>query len=287
MIDFEYFAPRSLKEALSILNKNKGKTRILAGGTDLMIQMKDGRVCPSILLDVKGIPELNRLEFTEGKTLHIGAAVPLNEIVAYKPVTDNFNLLAQGCSLIGSIQLRNRATAGGNICNAAPSADSAPGMLCLGAKAVVAKEGKTRTLPVESFFKGPGKTALEDNELLVEIEIPATASSFGCYLRHIPRNEMDIAVAGVAGFLIFDKGRTCREARIALGAVAPTPVRAPQAEALLAGKILTDEIIEKAAEAAADTASPISDVRSSADYRREIVKVLTRRTLKKVWESFN
>jgi carbon-monoxide dehydrogenase medium subunit len=252
-----------------------------------MVQMKDGRIRFPVLLDIKKVPEMNRLEWKEGDALHIGAAVPLNEIVAFEAVTRNYNLLAQGCSIIGSIQLRNRATAGGNICNAAPSADSAPALICLGARAVIASPGNTRTVPVEQFFKGPGKTVLQDNELLVEIEIPFTPLSSGSYLRHIPRNEMDIAVAGVASFLVFDKSKTCMEARITLGAVAPTPLRAPQAEALLTGKIIDKNSIEKAAEAASNSASPISDVRSSADYRREIIKVLTRRTLKKALDSYS
>jgi CO/xanthine dehydrogenase FAD-binding subunit len=287
--DFEYFAPDSLEEALSILKKEGKKVKVLAGGTDLIVQMKDKRTQPAIVVNVKKIPELNRLELGLDNNLHIGAAVPLSKIVAFATVMQKFNILHQACSLIGSVQIRNRATMGGNICNAAPSADSAPPLLCLGAKAIVAHHKNNRVIPLESFFCGPGRTALSDNELLIEIEIPTPpVLSEGCYMRHTPREEMDIAAVSVAVLLVrTSQGKKCREARIALGAVAPTPVRVPQAESLLSGKVLNDEIIEEAAESAADTASPISDVRASAKYRRELVKVLTRRTLKEAWEALS
>jgi CO/xanthine dehydrogenase FAD-binding subunit len=287
MKNFEYFAPQSLQEALSLLHNNKQKTTILAGGTDLIGQMRAGRVQPACIIDIKKIPELNRLELTAEKTLHIGAAVPLSKIVAFPPVIQKFGILHQGCSVIGSTRIRNRATMGGNICNAAPSADSAPALLCLGAKAVIASIDGTRVIPLENIFLGPGKTELAYNELLVEIEIPAPpAHSAGYYLRHTPREEMDIAVVGVAVFLIFaSRSKVCQEARIALGAVAPTPIRVPQAEALLVGIIPGEEDIEKAAEKVAGAASPISDIRSSAEYRRELLKVLTRRTIKGACET--
>jgi carbon-monoxide dehydrogenase medium subunit len=191
-------------------------------------------------------------------------------------------MLYQGCSLIGSTRIRNRATVGGNVCNAAPSADSSPALLCLGAKAVIARQKGSRVIPIEELFRGPGKTSLAADELLVELEIPAPpAHSAGCYQRHTPREEMDIAVVGVATFLaVAPRSKTCKEARIALGAVAPTPIRVPAAETLLAGKTLTKAMLDEVAEKVAAAASPITDIRSSAEYRRELVKVLTRRTLK-------
>jgi carbon-monoxide dehydrogenase medium subunit len=287
MKDFEYFAPRSVQEALALLDDAKSKAKVLAGGTDLIAQMRGGRVEPARIIDIKNIPELNRLELSADKTLHIGAAVPLSKIVAFAPVIQKFAILHQGCAVIGSTRIRNRATMGGNICNAAPSADSVQALLCLGAKAVLASSAGTRVIPLNSFFRGPGKTALAPNELLVEIEIPAPpAHSAGYYLRHTPREEMDIAVVGVAVFLIFaPRSKVCQEARIALGAVAPTPIRVPQAEALLAGKKPGEADIEKVAEKVAEAASPISDIRSSAEYRRELLKVLTRRTIKGACET--
>ena len=287
MISFEYYAPRSLEEALSLLDRWRGEAKVLAGGTDLTVQMKDGRIHPNVLIDAKNVPELNRLEWSDSQVIHIGAAVPLSKVVDFPPVVERFGILHQACSLIGSIQIRNRGTVGGNICNAAPSADAAPPLLCLEAQAVVAHSGGTRIVPLESFFQGPGQTALASNELLVEIEVSLPpALSAGCYLRHTPREEMDIAVAGVASFLVLTpEGDWCQGARIALGAVAPTPIRVPQVEAFLVGKTLSEGIIAEAAEQAAAAASPISDLRASAEYRRELVKVLTRRTIQKAREA--
>jgi carbon-monoxide dehydrogenase medium subunit len=181
------------------------------------------------------------------------------------------------------MQIKNRGTIGGNICNAAPSADSAPPLLCLGAKVVLASSRAFRSIALDNFFLAPGKNALAADELLVEIEIPTPpAQSAGCYLRHTTREEMDIAVAGVASFLTSapEKGRL-KSARIALGAVAPTPLRAHGAEAVLVNKTVTPALVERAAEQAVREAGPISDLRGSAEYRRELVRVLVRRTLKK------
>jgi carbon-monoxide dehydrogenase medium subunit len=287
MIAFEYYAPHSLEEALSLLDNRREKAKVLAGGTDLIVQMKDGRARPAVIIDAKKIPELNRLEWDDSKSLYIGAAVPLSKIIAFPPVKERFDVLYQACSIIGSMQLRNRGTVGGNICNAAPSADTTPPLLCLEAKVIVGRSGGNRIVPLGSFFYGPGQTVLAPNELLVGIEVPAPPPhSSGCYLRHTPRQDMDIAVVGVSSLLVISKQKDwCQEARIALGAVAPTPIRVPQAESILAGKILTEEAIEEAAEQAAETARPISDMRGSAEYRKEIIKVLTKRTLKRTWEA--
>jgi len=149
---FEYQAPGSLQEALSLLDRNKGRTSILAGGTDLIVQMKNGQTCPAIIVDVKRIPELNRLEWSEGEGLHIGAAICLSKLMRFFPVIEKFDILAQACAAIGSLQIRNRATLGGNLCNAAPSADTPPPLLCLGAKAVVSSRKGNRTIPMEHFF---------------------------------------------------------------------------------------------------------------------------------------
>jgi len=282
MKNFEYFAPPSLNEALSLLDNARQKAKVLAGGTDLIAQMRTGFIQPAVIIDVKSIPELNRLEWSRDMTLHIGAAVPISRVVDFSFFQERFGILYQSCSLIGSTRIRNRATIGGNVCNAAPSADSAPALLCLGARAVVAQQKGTRVVPMGDIFRGPGKTSLAANELLVELQIPnSPAHSAGCYIRHTPREEMDIAVVSVAAFLVFaSRDKTCQEARIALGAVAPTPIRVPTAEALLARKSLTKELITQVAEKVAELSSPISDIRSSAEYRRELVKVLTRRALR-------
>jgi len=284
---FEYRKPRSLVEALRMLRSGRGQAWILAGGTDLILQMKTGLVFPSAVIDVKEVPELNRLEWTRTGGLHIGAAVPLARLVTFPALQQRYGILAQACSVIGSMQIRNRGTMGGNICNAAPSADSAPALLCLGANAVVASSSGTRKVKLDEFFTGPGKTVLGTYEMLVEVEIPTPpARSAGCYMRHTIREEMDIAMAGVGSFVTLSpRSKRLKEVRIALGAVAPTPMRAYSAEAALTGKIPTRKIIEEAAEQAAEEASPITDIRASAEYRGELVKVLTRRTLRKCCEA--
>jgi carbon-monoxide dehydrogenase medium subunit len=283
---FEYKKPGSLRTTLRILSNKGADARILAGGTDLIPQIKQGQISPSLVLDVKNVPELNRLDWNEDRGLRIGAAVPLSKLLTFVAISERYSILAQACSVIGSMQIRNRGTIGGNICNAAPSADSAPALLCLGARAIVASKNGNRKINLDDFFMAPGKTSIGADELLVEIEVPTTpAHSAGCYMRHTTREEMDIAVAGVASFLtIAPRSKKLKEVRIALGAVAPTPLRVHGAEALLIGKPVTERIIEEVAEKAAEEAQPISDIRASAEYRRELVKVLTRRTLRKSCE---
>lgn len=280
---FEYEQPDSLPEALKILEAKTNDCKLLAGGTDLILQMKQGLAAPSLVIDVKQVPELNRLEWNEKQGLRLGAAVPISRLLAFTDTPKEFEILFQACSLIGSAQIKNRGSIGGNICNAAPSADSAPPLLCLDARAILASNKGKRTVRLNEFFLGPGKTALTEDELLVEIEIPTPASpSAGCYLRHTTREEMDIAVAGVACFLTLSpQNEIVQSARIALGAVAPTPIRAPEAEAILEGNRITKAMIEEAAEKAAEEANPVSDLRASSEYRRELVRVLTKRTLEK------
>jgi len=278
---FEYRAPDSLNEALNILKTSSTGTKILAGGTDLIPQMKQEQVRPPLVVDVKKVPELNRLEWSEVGGLHVGAAVPLSRLLTFTVILERYSILAQACSVIGSTQIRNRGTIGGNICNAAPSADSVPSLMCLGARAVLVSSNGTRTIDLNDFFVAPGKTAIGD-ELLVEIEVPTPAIlSAGRYMRHTTREETDIAAVGVASFLTLSpQDKKFKEVRIALGAVAPTPIRAHNAEAFLTGKSVTQDIIKEVAEKAAAEADPISDLRGSADYRRELVEVLTRRTLR-------
>jgi carbon-monoxide dehydrogenase medium subunit len=284
MREFDYYSPSSLEEALSLLDSRLG-AKVLAGGTDLVVQMKEGRIRPEVLIDIKGVAELNRLAFVEDGALFVGAAVPLNRIISNPRVRTVFPALFEACSIVGSMQLRNRATMGGNICNGAPSADTAPPLLTLSARAIVAGVGGSRPVPMAEFFVGPGKTVVEEKEILVGIEVPPPeAPCGGSYLRHIPRQERDIAIAGVASLLLFEREDVCREARIALGAVAPTPMRSGRAESVLSKRPLTEETIEEAAREASEEARPVSDVRGSAAYRREIVRVLTKRTIGAAWE---
>jgi carbon-monoxide dehydrogenase medium subunit len=248
--------------------------------------MKENRKSPSAVIDVKKIPELNVLSWDAQNGLRIGAAVSCTRIAAFAPVQERYPALAEACALVGSVQIQNRAALGGNFCNAAPSADAVPPVLSYGGKVLIAGLGGRRELPAEDFFVGPGQTVLGKGELLVEIHVPTPPVLSGAaYLRFIPREEMDIAIAGVGSFVQLDADRTrCEQARLTLAAVAPTPVRAREAETFLIGKPLNQAVMTQAGELAAKAAAPISDVRSSAAYRLEMVKVLTRRTLQKALE---
>lgn len=282
MREFDYQSPRSLSEALGILARSNGNARALAGGTDLIDQMKSGRRTPSVVVDVKSIPELNRMDYVEGEGLHLGAAVSCARISNNPTVRERYPMLVQAASLIGDIKVQNRASVGGNLCNATPSADSAPAALCLGARAVIAGPGGQRVVPIEDFFLGPGRTILAPHELLVELIFPPPpAHSVGAYQRLTPRAEMDIAIVGVGSFLVMaaSGSRQCREARIALCAVAPTPIRALTAEGFLTGRTIDEAAIREASERAAADAKPIDDHRASAEYRRDMVKALTQKTL--------
>ena len=252
---------------------------MVAGGTDLLPQMKNGMLRTGCVIDLTGVTQLRHLARANGSGLRIGAAVTARALERDPHVSAAYPAIAESGALVGSVQVRNLATLGGNLCNAAPSADMAPPLLALDAEAVIAGPQGTRRVPFASFFLGVRRTVLAPGELLVEIVVPHPGShSGGNYRRHTPRRELDIAVVGVASQLTLSKG-VCTKARIALAAVAPTPVRATEAERLLEGHPVTPELIERAARAAVETARPISDQRGSADFRRHLVQVLTRRTL--------
>lgn len=285
MREFDFAAPHNLQDAIDLLAGASPEARPLAGGTDLIAQIKENRRSPSLVVDIKKIPELNVLSYdTAG--LRVGAAVSCTRIASFAAVKEHYPALAEACGLIGSYQIQNRAALGGNFCNAAPSADAVPPVLSYSGSLILAGPNGQRELPAEAFFAGPGHTVLQKGEVLVEIRMPTPpAHSGAAYLRFIPREEMDIAVVGVGSFVQLSADRQrCEQARISLAAVAPTPVRASEAEAFVAGKTLDDATITQAGELAAKAAKPISDVRGSAAYRIELVKVLTRRTLHKAVE---
>jgi aerobic carbon-monoxide dehydrogenase medium subunit len=253
--------------------------KLVAGGTDLLPQLKNSLLKPALVVDLSGVKELRALERDAGGGLRIGAAVTARELEQDARVRAEYPAIAESAALVGSIQIRNLATVGGNLCNAAPSADMAPPLLALEAEAVIAGPKGRRRVPLASFFQGVRRTVLGPDELLLELIVPKIVPrSGGNYLRHTPRRELDIAVVGVASQLTLADG-VCAKARIALASVAPTPVRAIEAEHALEGQPLTSERIEAAATLAVSAASPISDQRGSAEYRRHLVRVLTRRTL--------
>ena len=278
----EYFAPSSIQEAVSLLEEKGEAARMLAGGTDIIVQLNGGLRQSERIVDVKTVPEANVLEFTPEKGLLLGAAVPCHRIYKNKVVVSNYPGLIDSAAMIGGIQIQGRATLGGNLCNAAPSADGVPPLIVLGAICVIAGPNGTRRVPVEQFCTGPRKTILEPGEFLVSFEIPPPKPNSGArYIRFIPRNEMDIAVAGVGVSVVLDdaKGKFI-SARISLASVAPTPLLVEEAGKALEGREVSDEAIEEAALLAKDAALPITDMRGTIEQRKHLVYVLTKRTLR-------
>lgn len=274
-----YEAPKSLDQALNLLAAAGEKGRVLAGGTDLLIQMRAGVRTPEYIIDAKTIPELQILSFHPQEGLRLGAAVPCYRIVEDQAVQQHYPGLVEAAGLIGSVQIKSRCSVGGNLCNGSPAADTTPALIALGAACHIASPRGTRTVAVEDFVVSPGRTVLQPDELLVEFRIPAPKPhSADCYQRFIPRNEMDIAVVGVGASVTLN-GDRCTAARIGLGAVAPRPLFAKEASESLVGKPLHDATIATAAELAQKIANPITDMRGTAEYRVHLVGVLTRRVL--------
>jgi CO/xanthine dehydrogenase FAD-binding subunit len=283
LLKFDFIAPRSPEDAVLQLQERGPGGKLIAGGTDLLLQLKARVTRPSYVVDLSRLPELTRLEYQPNRGLWIGAMVRMRTIQQSPLVQERFGIVVDGAKLVGSIQIRNLATVGGNLCNAAPSADVAPPLIAAGARAEILGPGGSRSVPLDEFFLGPRRTVLGPAELLLGVLVPEPAArSGGHYLRHTPRKEMDIAVVGVGSHLTLENGH-CSDARIVLGAVAPTPMRAARAEAALRGQPLTPELIAHAAGLAAEEARPITDVRGNADFRRHLVAVLTSRTLTTAW----
>ncbi|VAX40846.1 Xanthine dehydrogenase, FAD binding subunit [hydrothermal vent metagenome] len=285
MHDFEYEAPDTLEKALKVLSQNNGSAKLLAGGTDIIDQIRNGRHAPDLLIDLKKIPELNELK-CDSNGLHIGAAVPCYQIYGHDDILTHYTALADSCKIIGGIQVQSRASVGGNLCNSGPAADSIPSLIALNAICHIAGKNGTREVAVENFCTAPSENVLEPDELLVALALPAWQPHSGShYRRFIPRNEMDIAVVGVgASVLLDDANETILSARIALGAVAATPLFAEEASNLLAGQPVTDDIITQAAEACRAIATPIDDHRGTAEFRLHLVGVLVERVLKQAIE---
>ncbi|MGB6370422.1 MAG: xanthine dehydrogenase family protein subunit M [Atribacterota bacterium] len=274
MKEFEYLKPDSIKKTISILSQFGEKAQILNGGTDLIVEMRDKIIQPEYLVDIKAIPQLNRITYNKQDGLNIGATVTLNEISNSKVVQTHYPILVKACKTVGSYQVRNRATLAGNICNASPAADTAPPLLVLEAKVNIIGPTGEKIVPINKFFTGVKKNILKKGEIVTSITIPPIKGKWvGVYLKQGRKKEVDLATVGVAVVCIRD------EVRIALGAVAPVPVRAFKTEELLRGKTIDESLLEKAGKSALTEVSPISDIRSSQEYREEIIKVLVRRAI--------
>ena len=276
-----YESPKTIADAVKLLAAHGEKARPLSGGTDLIIQLRAGTRRPEYVVDVKSIPELSRISFSLQHGLHLGAAVSCIEIYENADMRRYYPGLTEAAHLIGSLQIQSRASVGGNLCNGSPAGDSTPALIALGAKARLVGPKGERVVPVETFITGPARTVLQPGELLIELLIDAPAPhSSDAYLRFIPRNEMDIAVVGVGGAITLDlDDDRVVDARIALGAVGPTPIFAAEASKALIGKKFDAAALDNAARLATSVATPIDDMRGTAEYRRHIVGVLTRRVL--------
>lgn len=274
----DYARADSVEKAIDLIGS--GEARALAGGTDLLVNLRVRRLEPDLVVDVKGIPELNQLTYNQSDGLTLGAAVSCYDIYNNDEVASAYPGLIDAASLIGGTQIQGRASIGGNLCNAAPSGDSIPVLIALEAIANVAGPNGTRQVAVEDFCTGPGRNVLGKAEILVSLSIPAPAKNSGAqYMRFTPRNEMDIAVAG-AGVSVELGNGSFKSARISLASVAPTPLFVKEAGDALVGKPVNDESIQVAASIAKDAAKPITDMRGTVEYRKHLCEVLTRRGLK-------
>ncbi|HUL20431.1 MAG TPA: xanthine dehydrogenase family protein subunit M [Thermodesulfobacteriota bacterium] len=279
MQSFDYQKVFTLQEAFDAASASNGASAFLAGGTDLLVQIKEGKKHPRYVIDVKGVPEMAGVTLS-GDELSIGALTSVRTLERSPSVAENAPLLAQAAAKLGSVQIRHRATIGGNLCNASPSADTAPALLALEAQTEIFGKTGARVMALDNFFLGPGTTVLGDGEILTRLKIPLSHKRNGSvYYKLSARKAMDLAFVGVAVLLELDGSHRISKARMALAAVDPTPIRVPSAEKLLEGLRLTPETARESAELAAQSCKPISDLRASADYRREMVRELCQQGL--------
>lgn len=274
------YQPTTLQEASRLVKDKGAGGRFLAGGTDLVIAIKEKGLIPRYVVDLKKVPDLSGIRENAAGSITIGALTTMRAIETDRLLKKKYPFLCQSAAEVGSIQIRNRATVGGNMANATPSADVAPSLIALNATARIVDSRTERIVPLEEFFRGPGQSIMSPEEILTELTIPKTGPRLvGEYIKFSPRDMMDLAYVGVAVAYNFDTNKKCSGVRIVLGAVAPTPIRAKNAEALLEGQVLTEGLAAKVGDEAARESKPITDVRSSADYRRAMVGVMTRRAL--------
>ena len=277
MREMRYEAPRTLEEAVALLSGTNGQTRLLAGGTDLLIQMRGGRVEPELLVDIKGIPEMTSI-VAENGGFRFGAAVPCMELVEHEAFAKAWPGVTEAVKLIGSIQVKGRATVGGNLCNASPAADSVPAMIAAGATVSIAGPNGRREARVEDIATGPGKTSLAKGEIVTSFLLRRRLPHSGdAYLRFTPRTEMDIAVVGAGVNLTLDDSGICSQARVSLGAVAARALLVPEAAAALIGTKLDAAALGGLAAAASAACQPIDDKRGTREYRIKVAGVMARR----------
>ncbi|OGQ51074.1 MAG: carbon monoxide dehydrogenase [Deltaproteobacteria bacterium RIFCSPLOWO2_02_56_12] len=277
--EFEYVSPQSVQEACALLVQYGDSARVLAGGSDLLVKMKDGLMKPAYLVSLKNLDSLKAIRYETGTGVIIGARATHNEVMNNRLLQEKYRSVCEAAHSMAADQIRNIGTVGGNLVNAVPSADLPPILIALDARARIVGSSGERTIALEDFFLGPGKTVLEKGEILAAIIIPDQPTTGSNYIKFGLRRAGALAVAGVASSVTVSDG-TCRDVRVVLGAVAPTPMRARQAENVLRGKKISRELIDETGRIAAAESKPISDIRGSIEYRRNLVNVLTRRSLK-------
>lgn len=284
MLAFDYVKAHNVKQAVSYLSQRGESARILNGGTDLIVQLQEGSQRASLLVDIKAIPELNQLSYDPHQGLLVGAAVSCWDICQFPAIKKYYPGLLDAVSLIGGVQIQGRASLGGNLCNASPAADSIPALIIYQATCLIAGPDGSREISVEDFCIAPGQTALRLGELLVSVRLPPPkiGGTGACYLRFTPRSEMDIAVVGVGVAVVLSSDRTTFDwARIALGAVAPTPLLVPAAGEFLRGQKTSAAAIKQAAQIAKESTRPINDMRGTIAQRKHLTAILVRRALEK------
>jgi len=278
--DFQYTAPNTVEDATRLLSEHGSRAKILAGGTDIIVQLREGMCEADVVVDIKKIPELVQYQYASDSGLTLGAAVSCCNLYEDSQLADLYGALADSSRIIGGWQIQSRASVGGNLCNASPAADCIPALIALNATAHITGPDGERQVAVEDFCISPGTNILADGEFLISLQIPAqSANMASAYERFIPRNEMDIAVVGVGSWVSLDDAGRITASRISLGAVAATPLFAAAASDHLIGKEPTEENFAQAGELAQQIATPITDMRGTAAYRTHLVAVLVKRTL--------
>ncbi|MFC1872708.1 FAD binding domain-containing protein [Chloroflexota bacterium] len=284
---FNYLAPHTIEEGCCLKNNYGNEASFMAGGTDLLIKLKANRESYKCVIGLTAIENLDCINEGSGE-LKIGALATLNKVADSPLIKKKAGCLSYAAEHMATNQVRNLGTIGGNLCNASPSGDIAPPLIVLGAKLKISGVAGTRTIPVEEFIIGPGKNALQQDEILTEIQIPSGVSRQNAYyLKFSSRSARDIAAVGVAVSLTFDDSNCCQDSRIALGAVASTPIRAHKAEDVVIGQIISEALAIEAGKQAGLCCKPISDIRASAEYRKHMVAILVKRALLKLWKELN
>ncbi|HEA66006.1 MAG TPA: xanthine dehydrogenase family protein subunit M [Desulfobacterales bacterium] len=282
---FEYIRAKNLNEAIRILSTEENGVKVLAGGTDIFVEMKQGQSRPQLLVDIKSIPELSQLSIGTNGELSLGAAVKLAELEYWAAGQKDWSGLSITARNIGSEQVRNRGTVVGNVCRASPAADMAPMLIAMDARVEIVGSEEPKLLLVEDFLVGPGQTVLKTGELVKSLKIPKPPSNTGtAFLKLGKRRAMNVAIVSIAAKIAINGANRIKSASLVLGAVAPTPIRILEAETILSNDGLTKQSLEKISNLAIAAAKPITDFRSTKDYRLKIVRILTQRVLKQAWK---